>query len=108
MEKPDHDANSSFCVLCFMFIRINQFILIFQLFPVLKEWGASGLLIEWEDTFPYSDFLSAVGSKNTATNAYSETEIEKIINLAADADLIVISLIQTFGHLEVTSFDNML
>ena len=28
-----------------------------QLLPLLRKWGATGLLVEYEDTFPYSGAL---------------------------------------------------
>jgi hexosaminidase len=28
-----------------------------QLLPLFKSWGATGILIEWEDMFPYSGML---------------------------------------------------
>ncbi|XP_075231653.1 hexosaminidase D-like [Lycorma delicatula] len=71
-----------------------------KLFPLFKEWGATGLLIEWEDTFPYSGNLTVIGSNNTLCNAYSEKDIEKIIGLANENGLLVVPLIQTFGHFE--------
>nr|AJO25052.1 beta-N-acetylhexosaminidase [Nilaparvata lugens] len=65
-----------------------------EIFPLIKELGGTGLLIEYEDMFPYRHV------QLTAKNAYSKADIAKIIQLAADNDLIVIPLIQTFGHLE--------
>ncbi|CAJ0584162.1 unnamed protein product, partial [Mesorhabditis spiculigera] len=49
-----------------------------ELFPVLGAYGATGVLVEYEDMFPYSDELS----------------------LANDNQLELIPLVQTFGHLE--------
>lgn len=66
------------------------------IFPLLKYAGATGILIEYEDTFPFSGPLSTV----TSTNAYTKKEIRYILELAKHSNLIVIPLIQTFGHLE--------
>lgn len=65
-----------------------------EFFPFLKKLGASGVLIEYEDMFPY---LSIDASAN---NAYTRGEIETILKLANESSLEVIPLIQTFGHLE--------
>ncbi|XP_063234522.1 hexosaminidase D-like isoform X2 [Bacillus rossius redtenbacheri] len=73
-----------------------------QLFPLLREWGATGLLLEWEDTFPYSRELLAVGSggPQPAAGAYSGAEARQLLQLAGDHGLAVVPLVQTFGHLE--------
>lgn len=68
-----------------------------ELFPLLKALGATGVLIEYEDMFPYSgqqlqDF--------PAYNAYSKSDIKGILKLASTNGLQVIPLIQTFGHME--------
>lgn len=67
-----------------------------KIFPYLKRWGATGLLVEYEDTFPYDGDLKVL----TAAHAYSKEEIGQIQTLAEENDLIVIPLVQTFGHLE--------
>lgn len=67
-----------------------------KLFPLLHSFGATGLLMEYEDMFPYwgkLEFLSA-------HNAYAKGDIADIIELAKKSNLIVIPLIQTFGHME--------
>ena len=66
------------------------------LFSFLKQQGATGLLIEYEDMFPYSGELSSLKSGN----AYSEKDIDKILSLAKENGFLVIPLVQTFGHLE--------
>ncbi|CAH1395896.1 unnamed protein product [Nezara viridula] len=71
-----------------------------KIFPFFREWGATGLLIEWEDTFPYSDSLECIGSLNVESKAYSVADIERILKLAENSNLSVIPLVQTFGHLE--------
>ncbi|XP_005096331.1 hexosaminidase D [Aplysia californica] len=67
-----------------------------KVFPLLKRWGTTGLLVEYEDSFPYSEELKVLA----APHAYSKEEIKQIQTLAADNDLIIIPLVQTFGHLE--------
>uniref|UniRef100_A0A146KRY0 beta-N-acetylhexosaminidase n=1 Tax=Lygus hesperus TaxID=30085 RepID=A0A146KRY0_LYGHE len=71
-----------------------------KLFPLMKEWGATGLLIEWEDTFPYFGELTVIGSANSESGAYSEDDVDRILQLADSNDLMVVPLVQTFGHLE--------
>lgn len=72
-----------------------------KVFPLFRDWGATGLLIEWEDTFPYRDNLECIGSHNTESKAYSEEDVVQILKLAEESNLSVIPLVQTFGHLEV-------
>lgn len=67
-----------------------------QIFPLFKKWGATGLLIEYEDMFPYTGELAELASEY----AYSKEGIERILQLAEDNDLLVVPLVQTFGHLE--------
>ncbi|XP_044732414.1 hexosaminidase D-like [Chrysoperla carnea] len=75
-----------------------------KLFPLLRDWGATGLLIEWEDTFPYTDDLSLLGSRSEHNESiggfYTIEEVNQIQDLATINSLSVIPLIQTFGHLE--------
>lgn len=71
-----------------------------KVFPLFRDWGATGLLIEWEDTFPYRDNLECVGSYNTESKAYTENDVQQILKSAAESNLSVIPLVQTFGHLE--------
>lgn len=68
-----------------------------EVFPLLAKLGATGILVEYEDMFPYTGtFL-----ENTpAHNAYSPSTISQINQLAKENHLEVIPLIQTFGHLE--------
>lgn len=67
-----------------------------RLFPLLKTLGATGLLIEYEDMFPFYGSLAEI----TAHNAYTKEQIQEILQAAKDNDLEVIPLVQTFGHLE--------
>lgn len=66
------------------------------LFPLLSSLGATGLLIEYEDMFPYTGMLKNI----TATNAYAVKDVKEIVKLAQDNNLSIIPLVQTFGHLE--------
>ena len=64
--------------------------------PVMAKLGATGLLVEYEDMFPYSGRLATLA----ASNAYTVEEIVKLNSLAKENRLEVIPLVQTFGHLE--------
>lgn len=68
-----------------------------KLFPLLSQLGATGLLIEYEDMFPYSGLLL---QNVSALNAYTRNDIRSINRLAKQHNLHVTPLVQTFGHLE--------
>uniref|UniRef100_A0A0N5AQ48 beta-N-acetylhexosaminidase n=1 Tax=Syphacia muris TaxID=451379 RepID=A0A0N5AQ48_9BILA len=67
-----------------------------KVFKLIKSNGATGILLEWEDTFPFLGVLE----ENRATDAYSLEDVNKILKGASDIGLNVIPLVQTFGHLE--------
>ncbi|KAM9296254.1 hexosaminidase D [Gastrophryne carolinensis] len=67
-----------------------------EVIPLISRLGASGLLVEYEDTFPYDGELLPL----RAAHAYSPQEIGEILQLAHIHQLEVIPLIQTFGHME--------
>ncbi|KAJ7306092.1 hypothetical protein JRQ81_010458 [Phrynocephalus forsythii] len=67
-----------------------------QIFPLFSKLGANGVLIEYEDMFPYSGELESLRSPY----AYSEEDVDKILELAELNKLEVIPLVQTFGHVE--------
>ncbi|XP_043349707.1 hexosaminidase D-like isoform X2 [Dermochelys coriacea] len=67
-----------------------------QVFPLLSKLGANGILVEYEDMFPFKGELETLKSPY----AYSEDDIEKIQQLAALSKLEVVPLVQTFGHVE--------
>ncbi|NXP18704.1 HEXDC Hexosaminidase, partial [Scytalopus superciliaris] len=67
-----------------------------QVFPFLSQLGANGILIEYEDMFPFKGELEILRSPY----AYSEEDIERIQQLAEQHKLEVIPLVQTFGHVE--------
>ncbi|OWA53214.1 Hexosaminidase D [Hypsibius exemplaris] len=58
--------------------------------------GATGLLMEYEDMFPFTGELKVVNAKN----GYSKEDVKTILRLANESGLYVIPLVQTFGHLE--------
>ncbi|GIY13692.1 hexosaminidase D [Caerostris darwini] len=66
------------------------------IFPLLKYAGANGILMEYEDTFPFWGPLAPIA----ANNAYTRKQIRYLLELAKSHELTVIPLIQTFGHLE--------
>ncbi|OTF75726.1 hexosaminidase D-like protein [Euroglyphus maynei] len=68
-----------------------------KLFPLLRQAGANGVLLEYEDTFPYNGELLRHA---VAGNAYSLSEIQVIKDLAKENSLEIIPLVQTLGHLE--------
>lgn len=67
-----------------------------RLMPIMKTLGATGILLEYEDMFPYSGSLASI----SARNAYSKDEILEVLQTAFKLGLNVIPLVQTFGHLE--------
>ncbi|NXG12991.1 HEXDC Hexosaminidase, partial [Grallaria varia] len=67
-----------------------------QVFPFLSQLGANGILIEYEDMFPFKGELEILRSPY----AYSEEDIEQIQQLAQQHKLEVVPLVQTFGHVE--------
>lgn len=67
-----------------------------QLFPVLKKLGATGLLIEYEDMFPFTGNISILAS----AAAYSQSDLLRIRAAAKSNGLEIIPLVQTFGHME--------
>ena len=67
-----------------------------MVFPLLREAGANGVLLEYEDMFPYEGILKPIAAKN----AYSKQDIASILSLAKENNMEVIPLVQTFGHLE--------
>ncbi|KAK0411398.1 hypothetical protein QR680_005634 [Steinernema hermaphroditum] len=67
-----------------------------ELFPLLQRLKVSAVLMEYEDMFPYSGELAVLAKPN----AYAVEEIHEICKLAHRNSLVVIPLIQTFGHLE--------
>ena len=67
-----------------------------KLFPFLKKLGATGLLIEYEDMFPYTGRLAIISHGL----AYSKDDIQQILHLAKINGLKVMPLLQVYGHME--------
>ncbi len=66
-----------------------------QLPEIIASLGLTGILVEWEDTFPYRRF-----PEMKAEYTYSVPAVREFLKQAQKAGLLVIPLIQTFGHLE--------
>ncbi|KIH54557.1 hypothetical protein ANCDUO_15296, partial [Ancylostoma duodenale] len=56
--------------------RLSYFL---QLLELVAKAGATGVLIEWEDMFPWSGALKSVRN----TDAYTEKEVQTILEKAA-------------------------
>ncbi|XP_078081607.1 hexosaminidase D-like isoform X2 [Mustelus asterias] len=67
-----------------------------QIFPLLSHLGANGIILEYEDMFPYEGNLQVLRSPN----AYSAADIRELINLARMLNFEIIPLVQTIGHME--------
>lgn len=67
-----------------------------RILPILKTLGATGLLIEYEDMFPYTGSLQPLA----ALNAYKPDELKDFLESVAMHGLTAMPLVQTFGHME--------
>ena len=67
-----------------------------RLMPLLREWGATGILIEYEDMFPYKDQLQII----CKPYSYTLDDIYRLQQAAENENLTFIPLVQTFGHME--------
>ena len=63
---------------------------------LVKDWGGTGLLIEWEDMFPWSEDLAVLAR----LGHYTREDVDSVLARASSLDLEVIPLVQTFGHME--------
>lgn len=67
------------------------------LMPVLKKLGATGLLVEYEDIFPFvGEPLHALASPR----AYTRQELRAVLDAASDHGLTVVPMVNTFDRLE--------
>ncbi|XP_041714600.1 hexosaminidase D isoform X1 [Coregonus clupeaformis] len=69
-----------------------------KLIGIFAGLGADGLLVEYEDMFPYEGELKVLQS--TQHSPYSREEVLSIQEVAKSQGLEVIPLVQTFGHME--------
>uniref|UniRef100_A0A914RLY1 beta-N-acetylhexosaminidase n=1 Tax=Parascaris equorum TaxID=6256 RepID=A0A914RLY1_PAREQ len=67
-----------------------------QVLELIKHNGATGILIEWEDTFPFTGIFEDI----RASNGYTMAEVKEMLSHAQKLELDIIPLVQTFGHLE--------
>ncbi|VDM80578.1 unnamed protein product, partial [Strongylus vulgaris] len=67
-----------------------------DLLEFVAKSGATGILIEWEDMFPWKGALKRVRN----SDAYTMEEVQQILEKAKSLRLDVIPLVQTFGHME--------
>ncbi|VDO98809.1 unnamed protein product [Soboliphyme baturini] len=67
-----------------------------EFFRFIARFNATGVLIEWENMFPFKGELAVVRSKD----AYSEADVRQMQQWASDFRLEIIPLVQTVGHLE--------
>ncbi|CAE7618424.1 HEXD, partial [Symbiodinium sp. KB8] len=67
-----------------------------ELMSHFAAWGATGVLIEWEDMLPFEGPLEVVRHPE----AYTKEEVGRVLAAAKRSGLSVIPLVQTFGHLE--------
>ncbi|CAD6199213.1 unnamed protein product [Caenorhabditis auriculariae] len=67
-----------------------------DLLRLIAKGGATGILLEWEDMFPWTGELE----KFKNSDAYSLDDVKAILDEARTLQLDVIPLVQTFGHLE--------
>ncbi|VDP50450.1 unnamed protein product [Heligmosomoides polygyrus] len=73
--------------------RISYFM---DLLDLVARSGATGILLEWEDMFPWTGQLATARS----ADAYSMDDVRKILSKARSLNLDIIPLMQSFGHLE--------
>ncbi|XP_034563284.1 hexosaminidase D [Notolabrus celidotus] len=69
-----------------------------QLIEFFSQLGVDGLLVEYEDMFPYGGELKLLQS--SAQPVYSREEVLSMQEFAKSKGMEVIPLVQTFGHME--------
>ncbi|PAV58912.1 hypothetical protein WR25_08899 [Diploscapter pachys] len=81
--------------------RISYFV---NLLKLVANSGATGILLEWEEMFPWKGKLEQFKS----TDAYNNEEVKEILDTAKNLGLTIVPLVQTFGHLEwILKFEEM-
>lgn len=69
-----------------------------KLIELFSQLGVNGLLVEYEDMFPYEGELKLLQA--TTQPAYSPEEVLSMQEFAKSKGMEVIPLVQTFGHME--------
>ena len=67
-----------------------------EFIPFIKKLGATGILIEYEDFFPYENELEAIKNQNH----YTKQELNLLFDIIIENKLKIIPLMQSYGHLE--------
>lgn len=67
-----------------------------NLIKYFKTININGILIEYEDMFPYDNNLKSISN----SNAYKKEELKELFDLLIENQFLIIPLIQTYGHLE--------
>ncbi|CAJ0589043.1 unnamed protein product [Cylicocyclus nassatus] len=67
-----------------------------ELLDLVARAGATGVLLEWEEMFPWKGRLAVA----RGAEAYSLNDVRAILFKAKSLNLDIIPLVQTFGHLE--------
>ena len=67
-----------------------------ECFPLWRQWGATGIIFEWEDMLPFEGKLEVIKK----SYCYTKEEVKLMIAAAEKEGLHCIPLVQTFGHLE--------
>jgi len=69
---------------------------ILSIIPLLRQWGATGILVEYEDMFPYKNRLRVLSQPN----AYTSEDLKAIQEVTKAEGMEYIPLLQSFGHVE--------
>jgi hypothetical protein len=68
-----------------------------EVFALLKNIGASGIILEWEQTFPYGGEISYLSNPD---RSYSRSELDQIIKSANENKLEIIPLVDVCTNAE--------
>ena len=69
---------------------------VLQILSLLKKLGATGLVLNYEENFPYKGVISPL----TSQKAYTLADIQLIVTTARNHDLDIIPLVQTLSNTE--------
>ena len=67
-----------------------------KMIPLLRQWGATGILVEYEDMFPYKNRLSVLSKPY----AYTSDDLKLLQEATKAEGMDYIPLLQSFGHVE--------